>query len=218
MLTAVTWNPQLASQTWVALEQQLFLRPAMFSGKLWTPLSSHARPMQLYSYTWRESVTWVVLREMDTNVSSKITSSTPDFLLTSRLIWYLNVSGSFFFTKSAIPARSSTSWNAEMLEAEVWVGLLEALPGLPFLPWAKWSRSNQFERPWYELHNTLDDIQYRSVKLWTGIFIQSRAIWVSYIILCHVILRFLLTRVVWKISVIIGSGLFCKGIDVSALD
>jgi hypothetical protein len=65
----------------------------------------------------------------EADLSSMITSSTPDFLFTSTLIWYLVVPGSFFWTYWDTSLRSSTTWE----EVSKWVSEGAVMQEVEFL-------------------------------------------------------------------------------------
>lgn len=100
----------LASRTSIAWELQPILHPSTSSGTLWNHLMIHELPELPCPCSWKRlSVMWSNIFKV-ADLSSMITSSTPDFLFTSTLIWYLVVPGSFFWTYWDTSLRSSTTW------------------------------------------------------------------------------------------------------------
>lgn len=94
--------------------------------------------MLLYPYIFMHTFLLVTthmiyrLQEGKTNVSSIMTSSTPDFLLTSLIIWYFRVPGSFFCTYWETSVRSSTTWGCKSVsEGQIFKCGLRTLSTFP---------------------------------------------------------------------------------------
>ena len=146
-------RPSSASFFWKALNSFEFP---------WTPIACFDLYLSWKSVTCRDY--W---EDQGTDVSIMITCSAPDFLLTSRLIWYFNVSGSFLRTYSDTSWRSSITYKEindwRQVAGRLWNLTLFTFPGFGVIIATKSIREDIMIIIWHTKLFSEDEweVQYR---------------------------------------------------------